>query len=211
MKTIIYKVTNLVNGKIYIGKTTSGLKNRMKAHLCLARKCNGNGIFTRAIHKYGKENFKWEIVDCCLFEDQLSEMEKYYIKEFNCRHPHGYNLTDGGEGNTGYIATDETRKKLSVALKGLNTWSRGIRVSAETLHKMSEARMGAKNPFYGKRHTDETKNKISRRRLGSHHSDDIKKKMSLTRSGIPWSQARRDAENKRDKIKSALRRGKGER
>lgn len=91
MEGIIYKATNKINGKSYIGKTIN-FKRRKYEH-----KHNSNSYFYKAMKKYGLRNFKWEIIDCALFEEILYKMEKYYIKKLKTKFPNGYNLTDGGE------------------------------------------------------------------------------------------------------------------
>jgi len=89
---IIYKTTCLINGKIYVGQD---FHNDLKYY--------GSGIYLkRAIKKYGKENFKKEIICECLSKEELNEKEKYWIKILNCKTPNGYNLTDGGNGGDTY-------------------------------------------------------------------------------------------------------------
>ncbi len=91
----IYKITNIINNKLYIGYTTATLKERMRRHK--NDDINHNTLLGRAIKKYGWENFKYEVV---VYEDdkeKLLELEQYYIKYFNSKMPNGYNMTDGGE------------------------------------------------------------------------------------------------------------------
>jgi len=95
---IIYKVTNIINGKIYIGQTTKSLKNRKRRHIGR----NDNLYFHRALNKYGKNSFKWEIICECENQDDLNEEEIYYIKKHNSYwKENGYNLSLGGDGNGG--------------------------------------------------------------------------------------------------------------
>lgn len=89
-KYYIYKITNKVNGKIYIGQhkqiSASDVDNYM-----------GSGILIKdAILKYGEENFTKEILEECN-EQNLNEREIFYIKEYNCMVPNGYNLIPGGQ------------------------------------------------------------------------------------------------------------------
>jgi hypothetical protein len=78
--SVIYKITNLLNGKIYIGKE---LKYNIQYY--------GSGILIRkAIIKYGQENFRKDIIEECQV-DQLNEREKYWIEFLNSRAPVGYN------------------------------------------------------------------------------------------------------------------------
>lgn len=91
----IYKITNNINGKLYIGQTVYPLSYRYTNHLSDAR--NGRGYaMASAIRKYGQNNFKIELVEEC-DEDQLNDLEVKYIKQYNSVTPNGYNLTHGGD------------------------------------------------------------------------------------------------------------------
>ena len=91
----IYKITNNINGKLYIGQTIYPLSYRYTNHLSDAR--NGRGYaMASAIRKYGEKNFKIELIEEC-DEDQLNDVEIKYIKQFNSFAPNGYNLTHGGD------------------------------------------------------------------------------------------------------------------
>lgn len=94
---VIYKVTNLINNKIYIGQTKRDAKIRWGEHLSSSFNKNSisyNVIFHKAIRKYGKENFKLEIIEKC-DNKILLDREKYWIKYFNS-YENGYNSTPGG-------------------------------------------------------------------------------------------------------------------
>jgi len=84
----IYKITNLVNGKEYVGKDESSRK----------RYYGSGKLIVFAIKKYGKENFRKEILFETNNKEVLCEKEKEYIIECNSLSPNGYNLTSGGEG-----------------------------------------------------------------------------------------------------------------
>ena len=77
---IIYKATNLINDKIYIGLTTKSLEHRISVHKKDSKRLNT--YFYQAIRKYGFENFKWEVVDTAITMEELEEKERYYIKLF---------------------------------------------------------------------------------------------------------------------------------
>lgn len=178
---IIYKVTNLINGKIYIGMSLGSLKRRKQNHLSAAIAGNSKYIFHSAIRKYEEENFKWEVIDGSLFFDSLCELEKKYILKFNCKVPCGYNLTDGGDGTRGFICSDETRIKRRLAMLGKPK-------SAGHIKKMSAASMGNKH-FLGRHHSKETIDKMRKAQLGIKNHNFGKH--------IPWTQKRVDAENLR--------------
>ena len=101
-KYIVYKVTNKINGKIYIGKTYN-LEKRKKEHF---NGINDNSPFHKALKKYGIGNFEWEVIDNADTEKEILDKEIYWIKKLNtCIHFHnsnGYNITLGGEGGSSW-------------------------------------------------------------------------------------------------------------
>ena len=108
----IYRLTNLVTKKTYIGKTVN-FKRRMRQHKHSMKK--GKAYLSRSIRKHGWDNFKKEIIIDDVPEEDLSNLEISYIEVENTMRPNGYNLSLGGEGLSGYKASKETREKLSQA------------------------------------------------------------------------------------------------
>jgi group I intron endonuclease len=108
---IIYKITNTVNDKIYIGQTITSLKSRWQSHVSSA-KCNKPWVICSAIRKYGEENFKIEQIDIAHSKVELDDLEIKYIKDLT---PH-YNMCAGGGGLGS--PSNEVRKKISDKLKG---------------------------------------------------------------------------------------------
>lgn len=92
----IYKITNKINGKPYIGQSVS-INNRWSVH----KATKDNYLIHRALQKYGRNNFSFEILEECS-EQELDEKEIYYIAKYNsciyAENGYGYNLTFGGEG-----------------------------------------------------------------------------------------------------------------
>jgi group I intron endonuclease len=152
----IYKTTNLINGKIYIGK---------RSNIKYSEKYLGSGVILRwAIEKYGRENFIREILEDGI-EDRkiLNEREIYWIKFYDSMNLEiGYNLTPGGEG---FYPTEEILKRLSDALMGHE-------VSEETRKKISESNKGKVSQFKGKKHTEESKEKNRQSHLGMNSGKD---------------------------------------
>lgn len=94
----IYCITNLINDKKYIGLTIRPIKFRFTEHCKPSR--NKLSVLSNAINKYGKENFKIELLHECSSKEELQTKEEYYIKLYNTMSPSGYNLTSGGESPT---------------------------------------------------------------------------------------------------------------
>jgi group I intron endonuclease len=92
---VIYKVTNKINGKIYIGQTIKKLKSRWLAHI---NKSNSSktSVFHAAIRKYKKENFTIEETKRYSSKEELNLEEKRFIEEYNSLVPNGYNILKGG-------------------------------------------------------------------------------------------------------------------
>jgi len=90
---LIYKATNMVDGKSYIGQTSFPLKKRMSEHLKASKKKSPPLYFHRAIKKYGWGNFKWEILEKINSPELLIEAESFYIKFYKTMYnKNGYNL-----------------------------------------------------------------------------------------------------------------------
>ena len=116
---IIYKVTNLINNKTYIGQTIQDLKIRWKSH-----QHKGHALYN-SIKKYGKENFSVEVIDKADTLEELNKKEVQWIEQLNCRTPNGYNIRPGGgsggidnpmfgkSGMSGRKHTLDSKKKMS--------------------------------------------------------------------------------------------------
>jgi len=179
---VIYKTTNLINGKIYIGQDS---KNNY-------RYLGSGKLLKLAFEKYGKENFKKEILEYCSTKEELDEKEKYWINLLKSTDSNvGYNITFGGQ--TGWMIgmkhSEETKLIYSLKRKGLLVGDKngmyGKQHSYESKMKMSRPKFGQENGMYGKQHTEETKKKMSEKLSGENnpfynkqHSDETKKKMS---------------------------------
>jgi group I intron endonuclease len=114
--TFIYKITNIINNKSYIGLTKRNPKERWWEHSKPSR--NKVSALTNAINKYGKENFKFEVI----YETENPNlMERYFIRLNNTISPNGYNLTFGGENpvftEEECIRRSERRKKQAAPVQ----------------------------------------------------------------------------------------------
>lgn len=136
----VYKITNLINGKMYIGQTKGPLRVRWLQH-CKAR--SHATAVRNAIQKYGQDNFTIAPIFETVCPVILSYKEIEFIKNLNSLAPNGYNLTEGGEGSK---HSDSTKKKLSEARKGALNPMFGKQLSAEHRAKISAALTGNKRP-----------------------------------------------------------------
>jgi group I intron endonuclease len=114
---IIYKAVNKINGKMYIGQTTRGLEARKRQHEdCNKYTTTTKHYFQNALAKYGNDNFSWSVLDTADSEDELNELEAYYIDFFGTIFQKlGYNLVSGGKS---HIPNEESRKRMSESHKG---------------------------------------------------------------------------------------------
>jgi group I intron endonuclease len=179
----IYKCTNKINNKSYIG-FDSNWPSRKRKHLYDAFNINAknyNCHFYRALRKYDVKHFQWEII----YESDdknhcLNIMEPHFIKEHNTFND-GYNMTQGGEGTFGKKSfsgrkhTEETKKKISDSNKG--------RIfTDEHCINISKAKKGSKRVP----HSEEHKNKISKSLTGIKKgpiTEEHKQKISKASSG----------------------------
>ena len=193
----IYKITNKINNKIYIGQTVKSVKVRFQQHLSTAKNNKSNCLHRgyalhNALLKYGAENFQVETLGEYP-DEELDAVEISIIKELGSLAPAGYNITAGGGGIRGVKFTDEQRAKCSEALR--RRWAtmteeevnayrercskmhKGVPKSKEHRAKISEwakTRTGEKNPFYGKTHSPEFKQYIRELNLGNTYKQGIK-------------------------------------
>jgi hypothetical protein len=108
---IIYKVTNLLNGKIYIGQTINTLEHRRSGHYrdTNSRKVN-HGAFHNALKKYPEDAFVWEIIDTAESVEELNRKEQYWIAYYDSTNKEkGYNRDSGGANCK---KSPETRRKI---------------------------------------------------------------------------------------------------
>lgn len=166
----IYMFTNKINGKKYIGQTND-LRRRYYQHMSDATP--GPYILRKAFAKYGKLNFKFEVlVTIRVNSDEdlrviLDSLERYYIRKYNTFGKDGYNATEGGQGKPGVHLSEETKKKIGLSHKGMTH-------SEETKRKISEAKSNI---------SDETRLKMSKSQTGRKVSEETKLKMRLSHLG----------------------------
>lgn len=227
MNHYVYEITNLINGKKYIGKRSCNCPIKDDKYM-------GSGKYLKmAIKKYGKENFKKEVLEVCSDTEECFNREIYYIQKFNAVQSNRYyNQASGGAGgysnyanktpeelieirkkislaNKGKVVSDYTRKKLSESLSGKKkTLAHRISMSKCRIGK----RTGSENPMYNKTHSDEARRKISESKqkyVGENHprygvklSKEVKEKISNSNKGKKHSEETKN-------LYSEMRKGEG--
>ena len=187
----IYKITNTVNGKAYIGQTIHDAeKTRIRDHF--RSKGKGSQLIKNDIEKYGQDAFTYKILHDGIIPEFLDTLEKEVIAKFNTLAPHGYNLTEGGGGGS---RSEETRRKMSEARKGKPSPNKGRPFSEEHCRKISEA-------MKGKTLSEETRRKISEN--NSTKRPEVRRKISEAHKGqTPWNKGKTPSEETRRKISAA--------
>lgn len=229
----VYKITNLVNFKVYIGITTCTLKKRWNEHRHAALKNKKYTHLCLAIKKYGQDNFKIDQIKKCYSYNDLYRSEIYFIKHFESNNrSKGYNNSTGGEHSAkGIKHSVETRKKISEIQKGRHN-SPGTEFGKGEKHlnygrslpdcvkeKISKSHIGKKlsektkeklrkykgnsHWGYGKKLSDETKAKISKANKGRKHTDEFKRKISLLKRGNKNMLGKKHTEESKEKNRIA--------
>lgn len=125
----IYKITNILNNKVYIGQTIRPIQQRFRRHLSDAINNILNTHLAKAIRKYGVNDFKIELVDCAKNQEELNQKEQYWIRYYNSIQ-NGYNETD------------------AISKCGGNTYKNKTADELENIkNKIRKSKIGGKNPM----------------------------------------------------------------
>jgi len=206
---LIYKITNLINNKVFIGLTINQIKNVKDNHRASIKLGKGSPLFI-AMKKYGEDNFRYTILKKLKETqsvDELYHVRKKFIREYDSTDIDiGYNCQIPAPGSRRYHHVDLVKEKLSYAHTGKV-------MSQEFKDNLSKVFTGPGSPNWGRKHT---KKAIKNMRLGQLNSDyvpseETKKKTSDTmkkRWQEPTEQMLKDAYNKKHQIGSRDIRGK---
>jgi group I intron endonuclease len=158
---VVYLITNIVNGKRYVGKTVRTLDVRWRAHLSQMRR-QENSALHRALLKYGPDVFERRVISQALNTEVLAQLETFWIRELRTKTPNGYNLTDGGEGSSGYRHDAAAIEKMSHPRSPEGCAN--IRAACQEPARKERIVQIVKNnhPWRGRHHTAETIDKIRR-------------------------------------------------
>lgn len=196
----IYKITNTVNEKIYVGQTVKTIEERFDAHIKKAKQ-HPNRYLYDAMNHYGYDKFKVSQIEEC-DNSLLDERERYWIARLDCMIPNGYNMTEGGGGgdtwtnnphkeltsmklivaNRGKKRSKEFCDNLSEKFRGRNGSSDAAKRAAETRKKHIVEQCGYSS-WEEREEYQKDLNRLFRNRDNFHHTEEAKKKMSEFRLG----------------------------
>lgn len=166
----IYRITNLVNGKLYFGQSVD-VEYRLKQH---KRNEKHNDHLTNSINKYGVENFTFEL-EIATSIPYLNRLEKLFIRKYDTTNREkGYNKESGGGSN--YVVSDETKQKISESLTGRT-------LTDEHKQNISEGNKCRIGYWKDKTLSEETKLKMSESHKGKTFSEEHKQNLSKSLSG----------------------------
>ena len=179
-KSGVYMLKNKLTGDFYIGQSKN-IKNRFKNYFNVSYLKSKQGfIISRALLKYGYSNFSLTILEYCNSSDLLVR-EQYYLDKLKPK----YNILKIAGISQGFKHSEETKTKISKALKGIyvgdNSALFGRLHKEETKKLMSLKKAGKNNPLYGKIHSEETKDLMRQKALGRKQSEETKLIMSEKR------------------------------
>lgn len=163
----IYKITNIVNNKIYIGQTNNP-SLRWHRHKSSARHNKNALLVTKAMIKYGINNFTFEVIATCKTLDDVNYLETEIIKQYNSRDTLiGYNISPGGNHE---VQTIETRKRISDGLKAYysvhQNKMKGKKLSKEWKQNIAKASLGKPGTNTGKKFPESWSYNIAKGNLG---------------------------------------------
>lgn len=182
-KSGVYMLTNKLTGDIYVGQSMD-ISKRLKNYFNVSYIKSKKGFrISRALIKYGYSNFSLTILEYCNVSDLLVR-EQYYFDKLEPQ----YNILKIAGSSLGFNHSEETKAKISKALKGIYIGDKsalfGRLHREDTKDLMSLKKAGKNNPLYGKIHSEDTKDLMREKALGRKHSDVTKLKMS-TKDGNP--------------------------
>lgn len=180
---LIYKITNIINNKIYIGKTKNEFKKRYACYKSDYKSSRHSSYLYKAFNKYGLENFKFEIlIENIITLKELNYAERYFIAYYKSNNKNiGYNSTEGGDGGIRMFNKDNPMygKKREDLIK-LNKSRVGIPLSNNHKQKIGKSTKGKKHneltiiKMKKIKRTEEQKNNISKKNKKIVYCNNIK-------------------------------------
>ncbi len=207
----VYLTINIINGKQYIGDhSTNNINDNYLG--------SGRPYLKNAIKKYGKENFKKEILEFFPSKQKSFDAQEKYIQQYNTLYPNGYNLSPSGGLQCSPGWSEESKKKISLSKKGKPSNNKGRSLSKEAKEKIKNSKLGKthskehninigkslKGKNKDKKRSEEFKEKIRIFQKGRKKSEETKQKMrkplseeakrKISKAGkgrIPWNKGKK--------------------
>lgn len=169
----LYRITNQLNGKVYIGQTVDD-KKRWGAHKSFARNPEKTGQYIhRAMAKYGIKNFTYEVIATCLTQEDVDVIEDILIIQYNSRNPEfGYNLKTGGSHGGHSEETKQKQREATIkqiATQGHPAQGRIVTEEEKELHR----KIRLENPI---EYTSELRQKMSEAHIGIKDTEETKQR-----------------------------------
>lgn len=184
----LYKITNTINGKIYIGQSVNP-RSRWYGHKKEAEREVPRMVIARAIKKYGSSGFLFELIACCRNQDDTNEIETDLVRQYDSTNSEkGYNVSPGGMNAP---KTEEWKRKVSEKLMGHP-------VSQETRDKVSKGNTG-------KVRSEETKQQISISMIGKERTEEHRQNLSESLKGNQNRLGNIQTDETRQKISKAMK------
>lgn len=192
----VYILTNKINDKVYIGQSWN-IEKRLDVHSRASHQ-----VISRAINRYGWENFDIQIVPTFgdVDQNELNLLECYHIDFNNSLFPNGYNMKEGGnngklnektkqkiaESKTGIPRSQETKQKISKALKGKPAHNKGKPGPNKGIPRSQETKQKLRDAHLGKKFSEEHRRNLSIAKKGKKcHTLESRQKLALARKGKP--------------------------
>lgn len=191
MSSGIYKIENLVNGKIYIGSATY-LPKRWSTHKCMLKQgVHSNAHLQRAWTKYGEKAFRFCVVERVKVAKQLIAREQYWLDKLESYDPDkGYNIRRVAQSNLGIKTgprTEAAKQQMSESSKGQIPWNTGKKRTVACRKKIGDslrkrAEDGIPGAFTGKNHTVKSRKQMSEAHTGKEctatHRENVSKALT---------------------------------
>lgn len=164
----VYKITNKLNGKFYVGSSLNVTKRKLTHFMYLRKNLHPNKKLQNSWNKHGESAFEFFILEVVENKEHLIMREQHWLNYFNAVE-NGYNILKLAYSPTGWTPSDETREKMSIS-------QTGRKHSPETRAKMSAWQMGRK-------FSDESRKKMSEKAKGRTFSKETRERMSIAKKG----------------------------
>jgi len=179
----VYRVTNRVTGKCYIGSTIRTAERRFREHCGNAVRGERIAPLYDAMRDHGVSAFEVETIATSILYEELLELERQAIAAHDCVVPKGYNVVKGGRGNFGWRMSEKTRQKIAARARGRKAHNKGMHPSREACEHISVAQR-----LRFQRECEQGKIRVAWNK-GIPHTEEARKKMSAKHAGIPMTEA----------------------